>query len=110
MLETACFYLYMLAAMTYIFFRQLQSAGESAEGVSDRLKVLTDFIDYSKQNLTWFSLNYVLCTMPLICILLESATKHKTLHTQSYLPIMYVLWAMHAANFFIHSLVYGHPD
>jgi len=36
MLETACFYTYMVAAMTYILIRSLMSACGSASPVTDR--------------------------------------------------------------------------
>jgi len=71
-IETACFYLYMIATMIYIFFRQMQSACCDAIQVSDMKKALSDFIYYSANNLTWFAFNFVLCTMPAICICIDN--------------------------------------
>mmetsp|Transcript_14310 Transcript_14310/g.18040 ORF Transcript_14310/g.18040 Transcript_14310/m.18040 type:complete len:93 (+) Transcript_14310:372-650(+) len=70
MLETACFYTYMVAAITYILIRSLMSACGSASPVTDRQKVMTDYIYYSRHNITWFALNFTLCFMPVICMLL----------------------------------------
>ena len=66
----ACFYMYMLSSMTYILIRQFQSACCTSLPMTDRNKVLNDYIVYSQTNLTWFALSFVLVVMPLICFLL----------------------------------------
>ena len=43
-IETCCFYMYMLGSMVYILVRQLQSVCSSAAETSDMKKVTTDFI------------------------------------------------------------------
>jgi len=35
---------------------------------SDMAKTITDFLVYAKDNLTWFAFNFVMVTMPLVCI------------------------------------------
>ena len=67
-IETATFYLYMLATVVYIAGMAIVRTFESAGTVSDRKKAVLDFISYAAINLTWFALNFVLCTMPPLCI------------------------------------------
>ena len=67
-IETATFYLYMLATVVYIGGMTIYRSFESSSGVSDRKKAMLDFISYASVNLTWFALNFVLCTMPPLCI------------------------------------------
>ena len=69
-------------------------------------KALNDFISYSSINLTWFAFNFVLCTLPPICIyVLSSDTPDlvKQGSQQSYSTIMYILWGTHIF-FFIFAL------
>ena len=68
MIETATFYLYMFATVFYIAGMALIRTFESANVVSDARKAVLDFISYAAINLTWFALNFVLCTMPPLCI------------------------------------------
>jgi len=104
---TACFYSYMLSNMTYIMIRQCQSACCTSLPTTDRNKVLTDYIVYAQTNLTWFALSFVLCTMPFVCLLLVNVTYEDTTHQQSFLPIMYTMWAMHVFNMFVHTFLYS---
>ena len=67
-IETMCFYQYLYATVFYIVGMALKSACMPAKQVSDFKKAVLDMINYASINLTWFSLNFVLCTMPLICI------------------------------------------
>ena len=67
-IETATFYLYMLATVAYIGGMTIIRAFEASNGVSDAKKAMLDFIKYASVNLTWFALNFVLCTMPPVCI------------------------------------------
>ena len=105
-LETACFYLYMIAAMIYIFVRQMESACCDALQVSDMKKVLTDFITYSSNNLTWFAFNFVLVTMPPVCILLDDQDLWFAGKTSSYFKIIYTLWGMHILAFICQIFIY----
>ena len=74
-IETACFYLYVLAAVFYIVWRQLAGVcWKKASEKSDMSKALNDFIEYATLNLTWFSFNFVLCMMP-PCLLYNLVTE-----------------------------------
>ena len=69
MIETACFYLYVMATVIFIGWRQMNGiCCERASITGDMAKVLNDFIKYATINLTWFSFNFVLCTLPAILI------------------------------------------
>ena len=70
LIETACFYLYVTSAILFVLWRQLISVCARSVEISDMYKSLTDFIVYSAHNLTWFAINFVCCTMPLVCLFL----------------------------------------
>lgn len=71
MLETSCFYSYMLATCLYILNRMLVGSWcKPADEVSDMSKALNDFIEYANINLTWFAFNIVLICLPPICMLI----------------------------------------
>lgn len=74
LIEAACFYCYMLSAMTYLLYQSFRSCLCSATPIQDRRKALTDFISFSYYNMTWFALSFVLCIMPIICRVLTSYT------------------------------------
>jgi len=105
-IETACFYLYMLAAMLYIFVIQMKSACCDATEISDMKKALTDFISYSAYNIAWFAFNFVLCTMPAVCIIIESPEMEEQGKDASYFPILYTLWGMHVIAFIVQIFIY----
>jgi len=71
-IEIYCFYLYMASTVFYIAYHQLVEGvcfrKESDE--SDMTKTITDFLVYAKDNLTWFAFNFVMVTMPLVCLLM----------------------------------------
>ena len=68
-IETSCFYLYLMAAVFYILWRGVfSSCCETGTEASDMYKALTDYIRYSSINLTWFSFNFVLISMPPLCM------------------------------------------
>ena len=101
-IETATFYLYMTATVVYIGGMTLIRTFESSSGVSDAKKAMLDFIKYAAVNLTWFALNFVLCTMPPVCIyVLQQNTGGLTLEDKdgSFLPNMYLIWAIHVLTF-----------
>ena len=106
----ACFYAYMLSSMTYILIRQIQSACCTSLPATDRNKVLNDFIVYSQTNLTWFALSFVLCSMPVICLLLVNSSPEFPLKTQSLLPVLYTLWGLHLFNMVVHTFIYSPKD
>jgi hypothetical protein len=99
-IEMYCFYMYLIAAVFYIGFHQI------VEGVccmktkkqSDMQKAITDFVEYSYRNLIWFSLNFVLVMMPLVCMFIINA-KATNLdiagENASYLPL---LWSLCIVN------------
>ena len=69
-------------------------------------KVLTDFITYSSNNLTWFAFNFVLVTMPPVCILLDDQDLWFAGKTSSYFKIIYTLWGMHILAFICQIFIY----
>ena len=107
-IETLCFYLYVLAAVAYICWRQLYgSCCKNASAKSDMSKALNDFIEYATLNLTWFSFNFVLvCMPPILLYALDSPDLQISSRTQSYIPIMYTLWAMHLIHFAFQIRIY----
>ena len=101
-IETATFYLYMSATVAYIGGMTIIRAFEASNGVSDARKAMLDFITYASVNLTWFALNFVLCTMPPVCIfVLQQSTNGLILEGKdgSFLPNMYLIWAIHVLTF-----------
>jgi len=106
-IETACFYLYMLAAVIYILIRQLQSAWCDAVEVSDRKKALMDFLGYSHYNLVWFSLNFVLCTMPMIALWFTDVELDMNFKDHTLVPITITLWVMHIIAFITQAFIYN---
>ena len=76
-------------------------------------KALTDFIAYSHNNITWFSFNFVLCTMPAMCILIDSDSVGmvKPGADGSYYRILYTLWGLHVIAFICQWVIYSRdPD
>jgi hypothetical protein len=108
-IETACFYLYMIATMAYIVSRTMYSViAEPPLEKSDMYKTLTDFISYANINLTWFALNFVICMMPPLCIYgIGQYGLQREEATGSYLPIMYVLWVTHCVSFAAQLRIYN---
>ena len=102
-IETACFYVYMLATVAYIAYRMLSSAWfGNPRDASDSNKLITDFIEYSENNLTWFAFNFVLCLLPPICLYVVSPgfTKMYTQHADQtngfdLIYFVYATWALH---------------
>ena len=72
-------------------------------------KALTDFISYSHINLTWFGINFLLCSMPGFAIWMSNPALELKDTTKTYLPIVITLLAMHiiafGAKIFIYSRV-----
>ena len=109
MIDTLCFYCYMLANVIYIAWRMLWGSIRNADRDSDMAKALNDFIEYASINMTWFSMNFVLVAMPPLCIFFlnsEHLHKNEAENTQSYLPIMYTLWGMHVLHFVCSLRIY----
>lgn len=113
--ETMAFYLYMLSTVGYIAFRQLQSTFAPKEH-SDVKKLLTDFIKYAELNLTWFNLNFVLCTIPLL-VLLWLAPQYESLLdldvTQKgvkYSTLVWMLWVIHCLQFVTRVQIYKEDE
>ena len=106
MIETACFFLYMFSATVYILIRQLQSAWCDSLQVSDRKKALMDFLSYSHYNLIWFSINFVLCTMPLVALFISNENLYLKGKDQSLVPITLTLWGMHTIVFLCQVFIY----
>ena len=63
--------MYMISAMMYIMGKQVRSACGDPMRLADMKKMTTDFIGYSSINMTWFSYNFILVTMPIFCLALE---------------------------------------
>lgn len=78
-IETFCFYQYLYATVFYIAGMVIKSACMPTKQISDFKKAVLDTVNYANINLTWFSLNFVLCTMPPLCIyILEHQTGSKS--------------------------------
>ena len=108
-MEMACFYLYLIATMFYIIWRALASAcfETGGEKGSDMYKALTDFISYSAINLTWFAINFVMVTMPLLSILLLQGDDMVNPEASgSYEPLIWILWGMHMVAFGLQRRIY----
>ena len=107
-MEMACFYLYMLATVFYIIWRTLRSTCcETGEEKSDMYKALTDFINYSAINLTWFAINFVMVTMPLVSIvLLQGDYMVNPEASGSYESLVWILWGMHVVAFLFKMRIY----
>ena len=70
--------------------------------------MIKDFISYAAINLTWFALNFVLCTMPPLCIYAFQSDERKIEgSTGSYLSIMYLLWAIHVITLLAKPRIYN---
>ena len=93
-IETSAFYLYALATVIYIAAHMIKGACETPDPHSDRAKAMSDFIVYTSMNLTWFALNFVLVTMPPLCIFwlnsYDSLVRKR--FDGTYAPIMYLTW------------------
>lgn len=101
-IETICFYIYVLATVFYIIWRQCAGLFRNSKDKADMNKALQDFISYAAINLTWFAINFVLVVIPPILIfLLDSPDLTLPGATGSYLPIMYTLWGMHVFHFIL---------
>ena len=72
-------------------------------------KTITDFIDYSYSNLVWFSFNFVLVVMPLICIAVLNP-KAGNLDVpgahMSQICLLPVLCGVNLAQFFVRPRIY----
>lgn len=109
-IEAACFYLYVVAAMAFLFARQMRGVFESACTTEDMYKAVTDYIIYSSYNLTWFALNFVTCCMPPLCIFGLEGHKYLEGQRKTFLPIMYTLWAMHILCFALQTRIYEYSE
>ena len=100
-IETFCFYQYLYATVFYLAGMVIKSACMPTKQISDFKKAVLDTVNYASINLTWFSLNFVLCTMPPLCIyVMEHQTEGKlNQNTESYIGQMYLLWAVHVITF-----------
>ena len=105
-IETACFYLYVLAAVFYIGWRMTVGISDADEK-SDMEKALNDFIEYSNLNLTWFAFNFVLICMPPIVIFgLQDELLEIKGATGNYAPLVWILWVVHIIQKFSNLRIY----
>ena len=105
-IETACFYLYVLAAVFYIGWRMATGISDANEK-SDMEKALNDFIEYSNLNLTWFAFNFVLiCLPPIVIFVLQDEYLEIQGATGSYTPLVYILWMVHCIQIFLNLRIY----
>lgn len=103
----------MFAACVYTMVMMIASACRPASQVSDFKKAVLDHIAYASINLTWFSLNFVLVTVPPLCIfVLERYTDLGALeaNTASFHPIMCAIWAIHLLTFLVKLRIYKLKD
>ena len=70
-------------------------------------KAVTDFIVYANINLTWFAFNFVLVTLPAICIFVyDSDFLVMDDRKESYIGIIYTLWITHMVAFLMKMRIY----
>ena len=109
-LEAFCFYLYIFSAVFYIAGKMIISSFVKVEQVSDFKKAVLDIITYASINLTWFSINFVLVTLPPICIyFLDKHVGNLELEgrTGTYHPLMFMIWAIHLLTFLPKMTIYS---
>ena len=105
-IETASFYLYVLAAVFYIGWRMTVGITDADEK-SDMEKALNDFIEYSNLNLTWFAFNFVLiCMPPIVIFVLQDKYLELPGATGSYAPLVYILWMVHCVQILLNLRIY----
>ena len=108
MIETFAFYIYMFAAVGFIFEFQLRSTWLNAP-VSDITKSVKDFITYASINLTWYSFNFVLIIVPgLLIFMMDTEHDGIRMHHRkgSYHNLMLWLWGTHIVQFIINRKIY----
>lgn len=108
-LEVFCFYLYILSTVFYIAGKMIISAFMKVEQVADYKKAVLDIITYASINLTWFSINFVMVTLPPICIyFLDKHVGYLELEgkTGTYHPLMFMIWATHLLTFLPKMTIY----
>ena len=99
--------------MVYTAGVMLASTCRPAKQISDYKKAVLDHLSYAAINLTWFSLNFVLVTMPPICVfLLQEHIEMGTMdgETGSHYPIMLVIWLGHMLTFMVKLRIYKIKD
>ena len=70
-------------------------------------KAVTDFIVYANINLTWFAFNFVLITLPPLCLYAYNFDGLGKFNMRSsYEGIMYTLWIMHMITFAMKARIY----
>ena len=108
MIETVSFYIYMLAAVSYIMLFQIKSSWFN-EPQSDITKSVKDFISYASINLTWYSFNFVLILLPSFLIFFTDTDQpgiHMDDKTGSYENLMYWILGIHVFQFVFNSRIY----
>jgi hypothetical protein len=73
-IETFCFYTYILSTCFFIFIHQCKNWTKKAKDESDPgnttdlRKIELDFVRYSRDSLIWFAFNFVCVVMPIIIV------------------------------------------
>ena len=99
--------MYVLSAAFYIAWRMIMSTCfEKANEPSDMNKAVTDFIVYANINLTWYAFNFVLISLPPICLYGYNFDGLGNFDFESYEGIMYALWFMHLITFAVKPRIY----
>ena len=100
--------MYVLSAAFYIAGRMMiSSCFGKANEPSDMNKAVTDFIVYANINLTWFAFNFVLITLPPLCLYAYNFDGLGNINMlDSYEGIMYTLWIMHMITFAMKARIY----
>ena len=112
LIETSCFYMYVLSAAFYIAGMMIVSTCfEKANLPSDMNKAVTDFIVYADINLTWFAFNFVQITLPPLCLYAYNFDAPGDFNLrESYEGIMYTLWITHMICFAMKTRIYKVDD
>ena len=107
-IETFTFYIYMGAAVVFIFQFQMKSLIFNTPN-SDISKSVKDFLSYSAINLTWYSMNFCLVGLPPVLIFVMNTAHHgQTFEDRdgSYQKLMYWIWGIHIFQFCFNSRIY----
>lgn len=105
LIEVVSFYLYMIEVFLYVSSHQLQQEIDGAT-IQDIRKEVTDFIEYSEDQLNWFTFDFQLLTIPLVLVYCvyttdQRANRRYTLNSY-YGSSMVLLWLMHFFSYLIN--------
>ena len=108
----------MFSTSAFILYRQCAGTFFPKEK-SDIKKLIQDFITYAAINLSWFNINFLLCSMPLIVMLILNPLLEKhydDLHPEDEEKgiqlkwLIWILWVCHMIQFVTKVRIYSDDD